>query len=116
MSDITIEGDVKAQQGIRFQYLSTKPNLLGKRQPIEYWTKRIYQKSTEGSTYWDNGGLYSIWLQRPTSCSKFIDIPLQPVGENIENAQNNLGFKTGSSLYPMVTMNGKNATMKGNHT
>jgi hypothetical protein len=33
----------------------------------------------------------------------------------IENAQNNLGFKNGAALYPMVTMNGRNATMNGNH-
>jgi hypothetical protein len=31
----------------------------------------------------------------------------------IENAQNNLGFKNGAALYPMVTMNGRNATMNG---
>jgi hypothetical protein len=75
MSDITIEGDV--QQGIRFNiFNSTKPTW--KRQPIEHWTKDLPVKSTEGP--WDTGLLYS-WLQkRPASCSKFIDVPLQPVG------------------------------------
>jgi trehalose/maltose hydrolase-like predicted phosphorylase len=27
--------------------------------------------------------------------------------------QNNLGFQNGAALYPMVTMNGENATMNG---
>ncbi len=53
MSDITIDGDVKAQQGIRFnicksttrhsfQYFPIESNLFRKRFSIKYWSKRIY--------------------------------------------------------------------------
>jgi hypothetical protein len=38
MSDITIDGDVKAQQGIRFN-ISIEPNVFRKRFSIKYWTK-----------------------------------------------------------------------------
>jgi maltose phosphorylase len=60
-----------------------------------------------GSTYWTEVLYPFIWLQKTKSCSKFIDVPLQPVDKAIENAQNNLGFKNGAALYPMVTMNGE---------
>jgi len=41
----TIDDDVKAQQGIPFQYFpSESQTYLGKRFLLEYWSKRIYRR------------------------------------------------------------------------
>jgi hypothetical protein len=39
MSDITIDGDVKAQQGIRFNIFQLNQTYLGK--DSKYWTKKV---------------------------------------------------------------------------
>jgi maltose phosphorylase len=52
MSDITIDGDVKAQQGIRFNIFQLNQTYLGK-DSIKYWTKRFTGEKYGGSTYWD---------------------------------------------------------------
>ncbi len=44
MSDITIEGDVKAQQGIRFNIFQLNQTYSGKDCSIEYWPKRFYRR------------------------------------------------------------------------
>jgi maltose phosphorylase len=76
--DITIEGDVKAQQGIRFNIFSTKPTRKDSR--LNIGPKGFTGEKYGGSTYWDTEAYcIPLWLQK-ISCSKFIDVPLQPVG------------------------------------
>lgn len=53
MSDITIDGDVKGQQGNSFQYFSVKPNLFGKNSRLNIGPKGFTGEKYGGSTYWD---------------------------------------------------------------
>jgi hypothetical protein len=74
-----IEGDVKAQQGIRFNIFQLNQTYLGKDSRLNIGPKDLPVK----------GPLIGILkpivfllygYKRSTSCSKFIDVPLQPVG------------------------------------
>jgi maltose phosphorylase len=72
MSDIiTIEGDVKAQQGIRFNIFQLNQTYLGKDSRLNIGPKGFTGEKYGGSTYWDTEAycIPFIWLQRPTSCS-----------------------------------------------
>jgi hypothetical protein len=75
MSDITIEVE-HSKEFVLISFNSTKPTW--KRQPIEHWTKDLPVKSTEGPLGYRP--IVFLLQKRPASCSKFIDVPLQPVG------------------------------------
>jgi maltose phosphorylase len=62
MSDITIEGDVKAQQGIRFIF-QLNQTYLGR--TIEHWIKSFTGESTEVLLGYDL--LYSFYMATKTS-------------------------------------------------
>jgi maltose phosphorylase len=80
MSDITIEGDVKAQQGIRFNIFQLNQTYLGKDSRLNIGPKGFTGEKYGGSTWDTEPIVFLLYYKRPTSCSKFIDVPLQPVG------------------------------------
>jgi maltose phosphorylase len=107
MSDITIEGDVKAQQGIRFNIFQLNQTYLGK--PIEHWTKGFTGEKWRIHLLGYGSLLYSfLYGYKDQQVARNLLTYRYKLDKAIENAQNNLGFKTGL-LYPMVTMNGRNA-------
>ncbi len=53
MSDIAIEGDVKAQQGIRFNIFQLNQTYLGKDSRLNIGPKGFTGEKYGGSTYWD---------------------------------------------------------------
>ena len=53
MSDITIDGDVKAQQGIRFNIFQLNQTYLGKDSRLNIGPKGFTGEKYGGSTYWD---------------------------------------------------------------
>ncbi|RYD91985.1 MAG: glycoside hydrolase family 65 protein, partial [Sphingobacteriales bacterium] len=53
MADITIEGDVKAQQGIRFNIFQLNQTYLGKDPRLNIGPKGFTGEKYGGSTYWD---------------------------------------------------------------
>lgn len=53
MADITIEGDVKAQQGIRFNIFQLNQTYLGKDERLNIGPKGFTGEKYGGSTYWD---------------------------------------------------------------
>ena len=53
MSDITIDGDVKAQQGIRFNIFQLNQTYLGKDARLNIGPKGFTGEKYGGSTYWD---------------------------------------------------------------
>ena len=53
MADITIEGDVKAQQGIRFNIFQLNQTYLGKDSALNIGPKGFTGEKYGGSTYWD---------------------------------------------------------------
>ena len=110
MSDITIDGDVKAQQGIRFNIFQLNQTYLGKDSRLNIGPKGFTGEKYGGSTYWDTEA-YCIPFYMATKnqnvARSLLEYRYNQLDKAIENAQYNLGFKNGAALYPMVTMNGE---------
>jgi maltose phosphorylase len=109
MSDITIEGDVKAQQGIRFNIFQLNQTYLGKDSRLNIGPKGFTGEKYGGSTYWDTEA-YCIPFYMATKdqqvARNLLTYRYNQLDKAIENAEK-LGFKNGAALYPMVTMNGE---------
>jgi len=109
MSDITIEGDVKAQQGIRFNIFQLNQTYLGKDSRLNIGPKGFTGEKYGGSTYWDTEA-YCLPFYMATKNQKvawnLLKYRYNHLEKAIENAQK-LGFTNGAALYPMVTMNGE---------
>ena len=109
MADITIAGDVKAQQGIRFNIFQLNQTYLGTDASLNIGPKGFTGEKYGGSTYWDTEA-YCIPFYMATKdqsvARKLLEYRYNHLEKAIENAQK-LGFKNGAALYPMVTMNGE---------
>ncbi len=109
MSDITIEGDVKAQQGIRFNIFHLNQTYLGKDSRLNIGPKGFTGEKYGGSTYWDTEA-YCIPFYMATKdqnvARNLLAYRYNQLDKAIENA-GKLGFTNGAALYPMVTMNGE---------
>ena len=109
MSDITIEGDVAAQQGIRFNIFQLNQTYLGKDSRLNIGPKGFTGEKYGGSTYWDTEA-YCIPFYMATKdqvvARNLLEYRYNHLEKAIENAQK-LGFTNGAALYPMVTMNGE---------
>ncbi|MCG1037759.1 glycoside hydrolase family 65 protein [Polaribacter sargassicola] len=109
MSDITIEGDVKAQQGIRFNIFQLNQTYLGTDASLNIGPKGFTGEKYGGSTYWDTEA-YCIPFYMATKDQSvtrtLLEYRYNHLEKAIENAEK-LGFKNGAALYPMVTMNGE---------
>ncbi len=108
-SDVVIEGDIAAQQAIRFNIFHLNQTYTGKDERLNIGPKGFTGEKYGGSTYWDTEAFVLPF---------FLKTAEQKVGKNlliyryrhlqksIENAVK-LGFHGGAALYPMVTMNGE---------
>ncbi|MGD9929735.1 MAG: family 65 glycosyl hydrolase domain-containing protein [Mangrovibacterium sp.] len=108
-ADIRIEGDVAAQQGIRFNIFQLMQTYTGDDERLNIGPKGFTGEKYGGVTYWDTEA-YCLPF--------FLGTAPQQVSQNlliyrhkhlqkaIENAQK-LGFENGAALYPMVTINGE---------
>ncbi|GHA29516.1 maltose phosphorylase [Salinimicrobium marinum] len=109
MADISIEGDVKAQQGIRFNIFQLNQTYLGKDARLNIGPKGFTGEKYGGSTYWDTEA-YCIPFYMATKdqnvARNLLTYRYNHLDKAIENAEK-LGFKNGAALYPMVTMNGE---------
>lgn len=109
MADITIDGDVKAQQGIRFNIFQLNQTYLGKDPRLNIGPKGFTGEKYGGSTYWDTEA-YCIPFYMATKDQQVARNLLTYRYEHLEKAIENaakLGFTNGAALYPMVTMNGE---------
>jgi len=108
-ADIQIEGDVKAQQGIRFNIFQLNQTYTGEDARLNIGPKGFTGEKYGGSTYWDTEA-YCIPFYMATKNKKIAKNLLlyryNQLDKAIENAEK-LGFKNGAALYPMVTMNGE---------
>ncbi|MFB9055522.1 glycoside hydrolase family 65 protein [Mariniflexile ostreae] len=108
-ADITISGDVKAQQGIRFNIFQLNQTYLGKDSRLNIGPKGFTGEKYGGSTYWDTEA-YCIPFYMATKdqqvARNLLEYRYNHLEKAIENAEK-LGFKDGAALYPMVTMNGE---------
>ena len=108
-ADITIDGDVKAQQGIRFNIFQLNQTYLGKDPRLNIGPKGFTGEKYGGSTYWDTEA-YCIPFYMATKdqevARNLLTYRYNHLEKAIENAKK-LGFSNGAALYPMVTMNGE---------
>jgi maltose phosphorylase len=109
MADITIDGDVKAQQGIRFNIFHLNQTYSGTDATLNIGPKGFTGEKYGGSTYWDTEA-YCIPFYMATKdqevARNLLTYRYKHLEKAIENAEK-LGFKNGAALYPMVTMNGE---------
>ena len=109
MSDISIKGDIKAQQGIRFNIFQLNQTYLGKDSRLNIGPKGFTGEKYGGSTYWDTEAYclpFYMATKNETVARNLLEYRYNHLEKAIENAQK-LGFKNGAALYPMVTMNGE---------
>jgi len=108
-ADITIEGDVKAQQAIRFNIFQLNQTYLGEDSRLNIGPKGFTGEKYGGSTYWDTEA-YCIPFYMSTKdkhvAKNLLLYRYNQLDKAIENA-GKLGFNSGAALYPMVTMNGE---------
>lgn len=109
MADITIGGDVKAQQGIRFNIFQLNQTYSGNDERLNIGPKGFTGEKYGGSTYWDTEA-YCIPFYMATKdqqvARNLLKYRYDQLDKAIENAEK-LGFSGGAALYPMVTMNGE---------
>ncbi len=109
MSDIVIEGDTKAQQGIRFNIFQLNQTYSGKDSGLNIGPKGFTGEKYGGSTYWDTEAYclpFYMVTKNQQVARNLLKYRYDQLDRAIENAQK-LGFKNGAALYPMVTMNGE---------
>lgn len=108
-SDIVIEGDVEAQQGIRFNIYQLKQTYTGDDARLNVGPKGFTGEKYGGSTYWDTEA-YCVPFFLSTADAEvtrnLLVYRYKQLGKAIENGEK-LGFTDGAALYPMVTMNGE---------
>jgi maltose phosphorylase len=108
-SDIVIEGDTAAQQGIRFNIFHLNQTYTGDDERLNIGPKGFTGEKYGGSTYWDTEA-FCIPFYVSTAPSRvtrnLLIYRYKHLAKAIENATK-LGFKDGAALYPMVTMNGE---------
>lgn len=109
INDIIIEGDIAAQQGIRFNIFQLNQTYTGKDIRLNIGPKGFTGEKYGGSTYWDTEA-YCVPFYLSTSPSEVTKNLLiyrwKHLEKAIENAEK-LGFTNGAALYPMVTINGE---------
>jgi len=107
-ADIVIDGDVSAQQGIRFNIFQLYQTYTGEDERLNIGPKGFTGEKYGGSTYWDTEA-YCLPFYLATAEEKvarnLVVYRYKHLQKAIENA-GKLGFKAGAALYPMVTING----------
>ena len=109
ISDIEIDGDISAQQGIRFNIFQLNQTFTGVDARLNIGPKGFTGEKYGGSTYWDTEAYclpFYLATADPSVAKNLLLYRYKQLGKAIENAEK-LGFKNGAALYPMVTMNGE---------
>ncbi|SHF72681.1 glycoside hydrolase family 65 protein [Pedobacter caeni] len=107
--DIVIEGDIAAQQAIRFNIFQLNQTYTGKDARLNIGPKGFTGEKYGGSTYWDTEAYcipFYLSVAPQEVAKNLLVYRYKQLGKAIENAAK-LGFKDGAALYPMVTMNGE---------
>jgi maltose phosphorylase len=107
--DVTIDGDVAAQQGIRFNIFQLMQTYTGADERLNIGPKGFTGEKYGGSTYWDTEAYclpFYLGTSDPKVARNLLVYRYKHLKRAIENA-GKLGFTDGAALYPMVTMNGE---------
>lgn len=108
-SDITITGDIRAQQGIRFNIYHLNQTYSGTDARLNIGPKGFTGEKYGGSTYWDTEAYclpFYMATKGQTVGRNLLEYRYNHLKKAIENGAK-LGFTNGAALYPMVTMNGE---------
>jgi maltose phosphorylase len=108
-SDIIIEGDMAAQQGIRFCIFQLNQTYTGEDERLNIGPKGFTGEKYGGSTYWDTEAFclpFYLSTADDHVAKNLVMYRYKHLEKAIENAQK-LGFINNAALYPMVTMNGE---------
>lgn len=108
-SDIQIEGDVAAQQAIRFNIFQLNQTYTGEDARLNIGPKGFTGEKYGGVTYWDTEAYclpFYLATQDPHVARNLLLYRYQHLEKAIDNAAK-LGFTDGAALYPMVTINGE---------
>ncbi len=109
LSDIIIEGDISAQQGIRFNIFHLNQTYDGQDDRLNIGPKGFTGEKYGGSTYWDTEAYclpFYLFTSDQKLAKNLLKYRYKHLDKAIENAAK-LGFTNGAALYPMVTMNGE---------
>jgi len=107
--DITIDGDVAAQQGIRFNIFQLMQTYKGDDVRLNIGPKGFTGEKYGGSTYWDTEAYclpFYLCTSNPKVARNLLIYRYKHLPKAIENAKK-LGFTDGAAFYPFVTMNGE---------
>lgn len=107
--DITIEGDIAAQQGIRFNIFQLTQTYTGEDERLNIGPKGFTGEKYGGSTYWDTEAYclpFYLSTADPKVARNLLVYRYKHLPKAIENGQK-LGFTDGAAFYPFVTMNGE---------
>jgi maltose phosphorylase len=107
--DITIEGDIAAQQGIRFNIFQLTQTYTGEDERLNIGPKGFTGEKYGGSTYWDTEAYclpFFLSTAEPKVARNLLVYRYKHLPKAIENAKK-LGFTDGAAFYPFVTMNGE---------
>ena len=107
--DITIEGDVAAQQGIRFNIFQLTQTYTGEDERLNIGPKGFTGEKYGGSTYWDTEAYcipFYLGTAEQNVARNLLVYRYKHLDKAIENGKK-LGFKGGAAFYPFVTMNGE---------
>ncbi|QMU30120.1 glycoside hydrolase family 65 protein [Adhaeribacter radiodurans] len=108
-SDIAIEGDITAQQGIRFNIFQLNQTYTGEDARLNIGPKGFTGEKYGGTTYWDTEAYcvpFYLATADPQVTRNLLIYRYKHLQKAIENAEK-LGFTNGAALYPMVTINGE---------
>ncbi len=108
-SDIVIEGDVLAQQGIRFSIFQLNQTYTGHDPRLNIGPKGFTGEKYGGSTYWDTEAYclpFYLKTANPEIAKNLLIYRYKHLEKAIQNAKK-LGIANGAALFPMVTMNGE---------
>ncbi|MCX6253563.1 MAG: glycoside hydrolase family 65 protein [Bacteroidia bacterium] len=108
-SDVVIDGDLSAQQAIRFNIFHLNQTYTGKDERLNIGPKGFTGEKYGGSTYWDTEAFGLPFFLKTADQKVGRNLLLyryKHLGKSIANAEK-LGFRDGAALYPMVTMNGE---------
>ncbi len=109
LCDIRIEGDVAAQQAIRFNIFQLHQTYTGDDARLNVGPKGFTGEKYGGATYWDTEAYcvpFFLCTAPPEVTRNLLEYRHRQLDRAIENAAK-LGFTDGAALYPMVTMNGE---------
>ena len=106
-SDINVEGDLKTQQGIRYNIFQLNCTYTGEDRRLNIGPKGFSGEKYGGATYWDTEA-YCLNFYLSTADEKVArQLLLYRYGHLYQAKENAKKLGLDGALYPMVTMNGE---------